>query len=408
MTGKAREELASYAQALRRLGWRGLALVHNRSHVDAARGALEGLCSRILSPARYQEILGSEARVAIVALEGLVRPNILAATAETVVEGGLLVIAAGPPGEWDPGPPGGLGLYRGYLLESIRRSRSHVIVDLESDTAQSRAIPREPAPLRPPRPSGARGLPARLARLAATADQLSALEAAARLLRGRGRTLLVLGDRGRGKSFLLGLALALAIHERQAGRVHVVAPSPASAASLYRERLESGYTTRLWGPWFSVLHRSPDSAEPAPLLVVDEAAAIGVARVRRLSWRSGRVLVASTVHGYEGSGRALVHVLESDLPRPLVRVELGEPIRYRRGDPLEEWVLKAFHLDAEPPSVPPEEALEATCRPVPRERLRPWDPYTTRLLGVLAQAHYRFEPDYILVALESPNHELIA
>ncbi|MEB2836661.1 MAG: AAA family ATPase, partial [Desulfurococcales archaeon] len=246
----------------------------------------------------------------------------------------------------------------------------------------------------------------------------------ARLLRGRGRTLLVLGDRGRGKSFLLGLALALAIHERQAGRVHVVAPSPASAASLYRglkaglealgygglyrERLESGYTARLWGPWFSVIHRSPESAEPAPLLVVDEAAAVGVARVRRLSWRSGRVMVASTVHGYEGSGRVLVHVLEADLPRPLARVELGEPIRYRRGDPLEEWVLRAFHLDAEPPSVPPEKALGATCRTVPRGRLGPWDAYTSRLLGVLAQAHYRFEPDYILVALESSNHELIA
>jgi tRNA(Met) cytidine acetyltransferase len=443
--GGVEAEIREFAVNLERLGWRGLLLAH---HEDYARGALEALrilgvdpgdclavadrqarerlsghCGRLVPPARYQEALGSESRVAVVAVKGLLRPNVLAAAAETVVEGGILLVGADPPNRWNPGPPGGTGLYARYLLETIMESGSHLIVNLREGRVVSRRIPGEPAPPRRPPQARPQGIPAALASRAATQDQLNALVEARRVVGGRGRTLLVLGDRGRGKSFLLGLTLALAIHWRQAGRAHVVAPHPSSASSLFkgllgglealgysgiaRVRREGGWVTRVWGPWFSVFYQPPDSADPAPLLVVDEAAAVGVARIRRLSWRSGRVLLASTIHGYEGSGRALVHMLEPDLPRPLVKLELSEPIRYRRGDPLEKWVMEAFHLDAEPPIVNPEEALGAECRIPGRARIAGDRVYTRRLLGILAQAHYRFEPDYILVILESGNHEVV-
>jgi len=444
---RALEELAAYWGELRRLGWRGLALVHAESPGGAAasalgalgvdarecigvadkasRGSLEGLCGLLKAPPRYQELLGSEALVAVIAVGGLLRPNLIAALAETVVEGGILLVGAGPRGRWDPSPPGGRGLYRRYLLNSIMGSRSHIIVDLLSDTVVSRALPREPAPPRPPKPRARpRGVPSALAGLAATPDQLEALAVAARHLTGRGRSLLLIGDRGRGKSYALGLILAMLIHSRQAGRVHVVAPSPHGVYSLFKGLLqglealghggyfkvkrEGGAVTRVWGPWFSVHYQTPEEGEPAPLLVVDEAGAVGVARVRRLSWRSGRLLAASTIHGYEGSGKALLHILEGELPRPLARVELGEPIRYRRGDPLEEWVISTFHLNAEPPEIPAAEAVESECVEVDVERLASDRVYAGMLIGILVQAHYRFEPDYILSILESPNHEILA
>jgi tRNA(Met) cytidine acetyltransferase len=443
----AREALRLLASRLAETGWRGLALAHHRSHTLAAVEALEavgaepascigvadraarrslgGYCSRLVSPARYQEILGGESRVALVAVDGLLRPNILAAAAETVVAGGLLLIAAGPRGSWNPAPPGGRGVYRGYLASSLERSRSHAWVDLEAGETLSLRLPEgRPPPRAPPRPGGARGLPARLASMAATEDQLRGLVEASRALRGRARTILILGDRGRGKSFLLGLTLAYAVWARQAGRVHVVAPHPAGLQSLFRgllggldslglgsvarRRLEGGHVVRVWGPWFSVFYQPPDAAEPAPLLVVDEAASIGVARVRRLSWRSGRLLAASTVHGYEGSGRALIHLLERDLPRPLVRLELSEPIRYHAGDPLEEWVLSTFHLDAEPPTLGEAEARASRCVRIDPPTLAGELGLLRHLMGILAQAHYRFEPDYILALLESPNHEVYA
>nr|MEB3851824.1 GNAT family N-acetyltransferase [Desulfurococcales archaeon] len=442
----APDALRALAARLAETGWRGLAVAHHSSHARAAlealdildarpgechavadkqaRAALAGRCRRLVSPARYQEILGSEARVAVVALAGLLRPNVLAATAETVVGGGLLLVAAGPRGSWSPSPPAGTGLYREYLERSIRASGSHAWVDLESGDTISLRLPGGRPPSRARPPPRAPGVPGALAALAATGDQLDALARAAGFLRGRGRTLLVLGDRGRGKSFLLGLILALAVRWRHAGRVHVVAPHPAGAASLFRGLLaglealglsgvarvrgEGGLVVRVWGPWFSVFYQPPDSAEPAPLLVVDEAAGVGVARVRRLSWRSGRLLAASTVHGYEGSGRALVHLLESQLPRPLARVELSTPIRYPPGDPLEAWVVGAFHLDAEPPDVEAPDPSRARCRRVDRRVLLGDPEYSRALLGVLAQAHYRFEPDYILAVLESANRELYA
>lgn len=439
------EGLEEFLARLRGLGWRGLAVLHSSDTLALASGLsrlLSGLGSclamatssyrRVVEgcdpagPPDLEGILGREYDYVLVAVDGLLRPNIIAGVAEVVRGGGALVVAAPPLREWNPGPPGGTGLYREYLLRSLVGLASLYWADADEGRVYAERLPGSPAPPRPRGPGGFKsrlGVPRALYSLAATRDQAEALEAFASFLRGRARSLAVLGDRGRGKSYLLGLGLALAIHWHAAGRVEVVAPSRAQAWSLmeglvrglealgYRGRFKAwragGVAYKVTGPWFRVAVSTPEDAEPAPLLVVDEAAAVGVARVRRLSWRSGKVVIATTLHGYEGSGRAVAHLLLSDLPRPLRVVEVREPVRYSMGDPLEAWVYDTFLLNVEPPGeAPAVDYSRASCGRVERAGLAGDPGRLRRLAGILAMAHYRNEPDDILVMLESPNHEV--
>ena len=97
------------------------------------------------------------------------------------------------------------------------------------------------------------------------------------------------------------------------------------------------------GAWFRVRYVEPWRAEPAPLTIVEEAAAVGPARVRRLAGRARNLIAVTTVHGYEGSGRYWLNILVRQLP-PTEVVELRMPVRYAPGDPLERLLYEALML----------------------------------------------------------------
>jgi len=432
------EPLTAHAEKARDSGWRTLIVAHSRDPARAAR-LLAGLssgdcllvapkdlrgagCSLEASPMDIDEVLGTEHQAAIIASRGLLRPNIIAAAGETVKAGGFLALAVPPRDEWDPGPPGGPGRYKAYLESMIPTARSHIWVDLDACEVYSRRDP-EGRPGPPRSPSGfksRKGVPRALIRLARTWSQAEALEAGANWLRGRHRTLMVEGDRGRGKSYASGLILALAAYWHSIGRAEVTAPSLAQAQQVFRGLLaglealgllrargmrvveSGGRVVRVSAPWFRVSYEEPGRSRGAPLMVIDEAAALGVARVRRLSWRSGKVLLSTTIHGYEGSGRTLATMIEEIAPRPLLRARLREPVRYYPGDPLEEWLYRVFMLDVEPegPRRVPERLVHEV---IGQDRLARDPGLLRRVYGVLALAHYRAQPDDILALLDSPG-----
>ena len=99
----------------------------------------------------------------------------------------------------------------------------------------------------------------------------------------------------------------------------------------------------------------------AELVVVDEAAAIPITLVKQLIGQY-MVILSSTVHGYEGTGRSLslklIHQLkgqqrsgynqqanEPTQGRFLKEVSLDEPIRYGNSDPIEKWLNDLLCLD---------------------------------------------------------------
>ncbi|CDJ36640.1 LOW QUALITY PROTEIN: UPF0202 family protein, putative [Eimeria mitis] len=142
----------------------------------------------------------------------------------------------------------------------------------------------------------------------------------------------------------------------------------------------------------------------ADLLVIDEAASIPLPIVKKLLGPY-TVLLASTVNGYEGTGRSLSLKLLSDLRRgcrgppgdggdrgprrQLKELSLSSPIRYAAGDAVEQWLNDLLCLDCtEAPALDPEVAIEgALSRGAIREALgRGLRPAGDLLPWTLAQA----------------------
>ncbi|PHM45801.1 tRNA cytosine acetyltransferase TmcA [Xenorhabdus mauleonii] len=82
-------------------------------------------------------------------------------------------------------------------------------------------------------------------------------------------------------------------------------------------------------------------------LLIDEAAAIPTPQLAELIRYFPRVLLTSTVQGYEGTGRGFLLKLCSALPECQIR-ELKTPMRWAENDPLETWLDSALLFDDNP------------------------------------------------------------
>ncbi|BEP18424.1 hypothetical protein PYJP_17760 [Pyrofollis japonicus] len=428
---------------MERTGLRGLFVLNTRSIEDAAQSlasflhrdgcvaAVEHFLVKDLKGAGciarpfsgVGELLGFEAGNAIIVTSGLLSPNTAAALAGLVKASGVLAIVAPVLSEWNPGPRGGRGGYRRYLLGSFPEAESLLWL---SDEDECRVVAEH---LPRPRATGSQirgaprtsNVPKRLAALL-TEDQLRAFSQYLGAQRSL-RSLLVVGDRGRGKSFLLGAIAAYEAYRGLAGEAVLVAPSIYSAQSFFRgftaaskalglrlvterrKQLVERVSTRN----LSIALRRPDESVRQPIVFVDEAAAVGVARLRRYSKTASRIYAATTLHGYEGAGRYLAHYAENILPKPLLRVELQSPVRYAPGDPLEEWVNKVFVLKPQYPEPPRgTNTSDIHVEVVDPNKLSENKVLVRNIVSLLWEAHYRTEPDYLLTLLESSTHEIVA
>ncbi|MEA3277689.1 MAG: GNAT family N-acetyltransferase [Pseudomonadota bacterium] len=256
-----------------------------------------------------------------------------------------------------------------------------------------------------------------------TPDQEQAVEAVIKTARGRAyRPLVLTSDRGRGKSSALGIAAArlLADTERHilvtATRRASVEPLFHHAARLlpdaevHRNRIEHGAATLEFLP--------PDRLSQAPpaadLLLVDEAAGIPAPLLERLLSRYSRVVFATTVHGYEGTGRGFEVRFRRTLDRQTPgwrELRLHAPIRWAADDPLEACAARALLLDAAP--VADTEVAGArveTCRfeHLDRDTLAEDEPILSQLFGLLVLAHYQTRPMDLRHLLDGPNVRIYA
>jgi tRNA(Met) cytidine acetyltransferase len=256
----------------------------------------------------------------------------------------------------------------------------------------------------------------------ATAEQRAAVEALCRVAQGhRHRPLVLVSDRGRGKSAALGLAAARLL-QQGLRRIVVTAPRLAAVSALFdhaaarlpgaavgrgRLQLADGAELRFEPP-----DRLVHEAIPCDLLLVDEAAAIPAPLLERLLRSHARIAFATTVHGYEGTGRGFDlrfrQVLDAVTPG-WRRLRLEQPIRWAAGDPLEQLVFRLLLLDAEPAtdeavaSIP----LEA-CRieRLDRAALAADESLLSQLFGLLVLAHYRTSPGDLRNLLDGPNLQI--
>ena len=161
------------------------------------------------------------------------------------------------------------------------------------------------------------------------------------------------------------------------------------------------------------------TAPPARLLLVDEAAAIPAPMLSRMLDHYHRVVLTTTVHGYEGTGRGFAVRFQRELSRrrPHWRQQtLTEPVRWAVHDPLEQTVGCMLWLNAE---ATPDEQLQGfdldstttndatTIELIERLALLEQPQLMSQLVGLLTTAHYRTTPDDIRLLLDAPNMALL-
>ncbi|MGD9299560.1 MAG: GNAT family N-acetyltransferase [Thiohalocapsa sp.] len=237
-----------------------------------------------------------------------------------------------------------------------------------------------------------------------TDDQARAVDAVVAAARSRAcQALVITADRGRGKSAAMGLAAAR-LRTAQNRRILLTAPRRSAAAAVLRHAGEP------------VRYLPPDAlltAKPAAdLLLVDEAAAIPAPLLEAMLLHYPRVVFATTVHGYEGTGRGFDvrfrAVLHQHSPgwRAL---RLSTPIRWAAGDPLEALVNRALLLDAEP--VADDEATAALAgagdliriETPDRDQLAHNERQLGQAFGLLVLGHYQTRPSDLRRLLDAPD-----
>ncbi len=245
-----------------------------------------------------------------------------------------------------------------------------------------------------------------------TPDQSAAIDAILQTGVGRRRRPLVIrADRGRGKSTALGRAAAQLLQDKWT-RILVTAPRFEAVETLFSAAeahwpgaRREGH--RLWLddhcleflPVDVLLQERPE----AGVVLVDEAAGLPAPLLADILTGWPRVVFATTVHGYEGTGRGFDVRFREVLDRltPQWRTQrLSQPIRWREGDPFEDLVNRLFLLDAE----------SATgLSPQADIRIESWYPAEAdantlaQAFGLLTDAHYRTTPADLRQWLDDPH-----
>ncbi|MCJ1228409.1 killer toxin resistant protein [Toensbergia leucococca] len=317
-----------------------------------------------------------------------------------------------------------------------------------------------------------------LVQLAKTVDQAKALltfvdAIAEKTLRS---TVTLTAARGRGKSAALGVAIAAAIAHGYSN-IFITSPSPENLKTLF-EFVFKGFDALNYldhvdysiiqstNPDFNKavvrvnVHRQhrqtiqyiqPQDAYTlgqAELLVIDEAAAIPLPLVRKLMGPY-LVFMASTINGYEGTGRSLSLKLIQQLReqsrgavkansdgevanrssdksaknvdnayiggRALREITLSEPIRYAQGDPVEKWLNKVLCLDATLPrsklnSQGCPHPSECQLFQVNRDTLFSFHPvsekFLQQMMALYVASHYKNSPNDLQLMSDAPAHQL--
>lgn len=257
-----------------------------------------------------------------------------------------------------------------------------------------------------------------------TSGQSEAVDAIIKVITGhRKRPLVLSADRGRGKSAALGIAAAELLQTRTI-KIAVTAPSFACAETVFKHaqlRLAAAEQThrhqlhvgasRLE---FVAVDRIVNEASNFDFIIVDEAAAIPAAILTDLLGRHNRLVFATTIHGYEGTGRGFEIKFKQRLTEKMPQWRsycLEQPIRWAIGDPLEAWIFKALLLAAQAPNVRVIEAAPATVSidyaVLAAAQLAVNEVLLNQLFGLLINAHYQTSPNDIQQLLDDPNLTLI-
>ena len=213
--------------------------------------------------------------------------------------------------------------------------------------------------------------------------------------------LIVTAKRGRGKSALAGLLAKQQLAQNQP--VILTAPNK-SAVNIFNEFAGADIT-------FMPPDELSQNLSDAPQqfanhwLFVDEAAMIPLDILFRLTNAFKRVVLTTTIHSYEGTGRGFLLKFMAKTDRTLRHFELFTPLRWQADDKLEAFIDDLLLCDCEerlpqPPydGVLAEQIQISHCERIPHDQIE-------SVYGLLTLAHYRTSPLDLRRLLDAPQQQ---
>ncbi|WP_321325229.1 tRNA(Met) cytidine acetyltransferase TmcA [Thiomicrorhabdus sp.] len=395
----------------------------------------------VIEPIRLSYYLGQEIAGAIIDVRHGLSADTLGITAGMIQAGGLLILLTPETAEWQTlaNPENSRFLNTPYTISDAKKGftqhliqtwqHSEIVWLEENNPKTSFALPQCFNPTI--------SLP--------TDDQKAALKAIHTVAFGhRKRPLVITADRGRGKSSILGIA---AIESLINGKSHIAITASrldqvGAAFEHAAKWLEAQINNRLdtdqelsgltlltnkpgllefsyQGQTKTIEFLAPDhlilNPTGADLLLVDEAAHLPTPVLTEILLRHHRLVFATTLHGYEGSGRGFELRFKKQLNQQTPdwkNLTLHQPIRWAENDPLEKAINKALLLDANITELDEIKikniAANKLCfQQVEAQQLIANPGMLKTLFGLLVQAHYQTSPNDLQQLLNAPNIKII-
>ncbi|MEM1916766.1 MAG: tRNA(Met) cytidine acetyltransferase TmcA [Ignisphaera sp.] len=402
-----------------------------------------------------EKYLGTTFHVLVIDLVNSLKPNDVGRLVNVVEGGGIIIVFTPRWSEWInrrnlfqmslavPQYPEPRNVFTRWFQTITMVSKGIYVYDVDGDTVvkfDEEDIPSETIePISIPNNTI---FPRELYKLALTQDQVNAINIIENLIDNPKHpytraSVVLIADRGRGKSCAIGIALVGLIHNmlkhRNRIRIAVTAPAVTNVQSLmmlamkaldtlglkYDVMKKEDNVIELKSERFSIEYWSPAAIvkQDVDIVAVDEAAGIPVPLLHKIWLRFKRTIFATTIHGYEGAGRGFsirfLKKIKEDRKTKLVIYEMEEPIRYSRYDPVERWVFRVLLLDAEPDDLTEEDLKHIEKKEFIYLKFDVSDLFTPEkenilrsLFGIYVLAHYRNEPDDLGMIADAPHHSV--
>ena len=241
-------------------------------------------------------------------------------------------------------------------------------------------------------------------------DQNQAVAAITKVMSGqRRRPVILISDRGRGKSAALGIA-AKELYSNEFKQIAVTGLNRASIEKVFKHAgkpVKNEKSFLKFIPADILLNKALN----IDLLLIDEAATLPISVLEKLIQKYSRIAIASTVHGYEGTGRGFLNnffkILDEN-SRGWKKINLQLPIRWDKDDPLEKFLYETLLLNCTPNSA--ESKLDTQkqleIKPIKKEALYHNELLIREIFSLLLHAHYRTRPSDLKYLLDAPNLEI--
>ncbi|MTC71444.1 tRNA(Met) cytidine acetyltransferase TmcA [Providencia sp. wls1914] len=191
----------------------------------------------------------------------------------------------------------------------------------------------------------------------------------------------LIAPRGRGKSTVAGML----IKEWQ-GVCWCCAPAKVTTGVMAEY---AQHELKFWAP-DALLHYCQSGQQiNADWLIIDEAAAIPSHILRQIIAFFPRVLMTTTVEGYEGTGRGFMMKFCDSLEN-FTSLSLTQPIRFAEHDPLERVINQSLLLESATSTKAVAEPI--ILKPLSQQQLANDPKQLHAFYGLLTAAHYRTSP----------------